>query len=84
MRFSDLSKSATTTGFLAATGSLTTRHGSNGKTGAFSTKARRPDCDRSNGEVRKRTDCRSGGQQTVGEAPDDGNPLAALSSHTDR
>jgi hypothetical protein len=41
MRFSDPSKSATVTGFLAATTSLTTRHGSNGKTGPYSTKARR-------------------------------------------
>ena len=41
MRFSDLSKSARTRGFLAATGSLTTRHGRNAKTGAYSTKARR-------------------------------------------
>jgi hypothetical protein len=47
MRLSELSKSATATGFPAAasfpaaTGSLSTRHGSNGKTGAYSTKARR-------------------------------------------
>ena len=34
----------TGTGFLAATGSLTTRHGSNGKTAACPTKARRGAC----------------------------------------